>query len=89
MINEFGSDYEAIYKNKTGIDYSLLITNASPEHLYIYEKVVPTFPEIEILDKAYNTLFELLPDRRAVVFKEKYDMQLLQKFWRACDEVKQ
>jgi hypothetical protein len=88
MTNEFGDVNEQEYKEKTGIDYSLLITNVSPEHLYIYENVVPLFPEIEILNKAYNVFCELLPDRKAIVFKEKYDIQLLQKFWKACDEVR-
>ena len=88
MLNIDDIVNEVEYKYKTGIDYPLLITNVSPEHLYIYESVVPKFPEIEILDRAYNIFYELLPDRKAVCFKEKYDIQLLQKFWNACDEVR-
>jgi hypothetical protein len=76
------------YKTKTGRNPELLITNVSPEYLYIYESVVPKFKEIEILDIAYDVFGNILPDRKVVVFKEKFDMDLLQVFWKECNLIR-
>lgn len=85
-MNRF--NFSEDYYEKTGRDPELLITNVCEPWLTCYEKVLKNFEDIEILDTAYNAFGDVLLNRKAIVFKERFDMDRLQEFWRAIEKYK-
>lgn len=79
------------YKQITGKDYDLLITNviiSTQNELEAYQEILKQFPEIELVDEAYDICGNKLLGRvKAFYFKERYDLERLQEFYKLFDKV--
>lgn len=75
--------YRDEYYKKTGRYPEMEVTNISSEKEFAdYSKVIEKFDQLEIVDDAYDTIGNrLLPSMKAVVFKDKYDEAVVQRFW--------
>lgn len=76
------------YYEKTGQDPELLITNVSEPWIECYKKAIKEFDDIEMIDIAYNAVGDILPNHKAVLFKDHFDMDRLQEFWKVVHEYK-
>lgn len=72
------------YIEKTGIHPDLVIINVLPKDLDLYERAVCKFEEIKILDSSFNVFGDVIPEKRAIVFKNKHDMPTQLAFLKEC-----